>query len=97
MADDTVRIRVSVGGPDMPLYVHPDEEHVTREAARMLRERFETYSRKYRGSNLKSDFYLSMAAIDVAKRYVELNENSNAEAAGSELDSIIGELDAFLH
>ena len=97
MADDTVRIRVSVGGPDLPLFVHPEEEHATREAARMLRERVETYSRKYRGSNLTGDFYLSMAAIDVAKRYVELNGNSNAEAAGSELDSIISELDAFLH
>ncbi len=96
MADETVRIRVSVGGPEMPLYVKADEEHTTREAARMLRERFETYAKKYRGANLKSEFFLSMAAIDVAKRYIELNGNSNAEAVGQELDSIIGELDAFL-
>lgn len=96
MADNTVRIRVSVGGPEMPLYVHPDEEHATREAARMLRERYEAYARKYRGANLKSEFFLSMAAIDVAKRYVELNTDSNAQAAGDEIGSIIAELDAFL-
>lgn len=96
MEDDKVRIKIQLGDVKHPMVIDREEEPVARQAARLLTERYEVYATKFRAAQLPKDYLMAMAGLDMAMRYVRQNADSNAEAAGAELEAVIGELQAYL-
>lgn len=94
--EEKVRINIQLGDVKHPLTIDREEEPVARQAARMLTERYEGYATAYRVSKLPKEYLMAMAGLDIAMRYVRQNTDSNAEAAGQELQAVIDDLQAFL-
>ena len=94
--DKKLRIVIPVGESKYPLWVDPSEEPIYREAGRMISRRLIAYRTKFRGTNLPSEDYLAMAAIDLAAAAYRLQLKGDAEATETAVADIVADLQDFL-
>lgn len=92
---DKVKINIQVGDYKHPLIVNADDEPIYREAARLINERLVAYRTKYRVANLSQEFMLSFVALDLASKYVKLQQTNSVAPLEDELRKLTSELEDF--
>lgn len=95
--EDNIRINIQVGDVKHPLTVSKDDEPIYREAARLVNERLITYQTKYRAANLPHDFMMAFAAVDIAARYVRLQQTTSTEPVEQAIAQLTDELNEFIN
>lgn len=90
-----VNINLKVGILHHPLTVSPEDEPIYREAARLIDERYVAYSKKFTAARLKSEELLSMAAIDIAFKYVKMRRDVDVEPVEKALQALTSDLEDF--
>lgn len=92
---DKVNINIQVGEHKHPLTVHPDDEPIIREAARLINEKLVGYQTKYRAAKLPLDFLLSFVALDIATQYIRQNRNTNLTPVETAIRTLTEQLEDF--
>lgn len=94
---ERLKINIKIADQKYPLQVKPEEEGVIRKAAAMINARLAQYAEKYRGAGLSQEHMLVFTAVDIAVRFLKQDADSNADAAGEEIEKMAAELRQYLN
>ena len=75
--EDKQKITIRFGSWDLPMTVLRKDEHLYREAEKLMKERYAFYTRSYKG--LATERYMVMCMLDIAVRLqhtIERNDNT---------------------
>lgn len=76
--EDYQKITIRFGSWDLPMTVARKDEHLYREAEKLMKERYAFYTRNYKG--LATERYMIMCMLDIAVRLQHsLERNNNTE------------------
>ena len=64
--EDKQKITIRFGSWDLPMTVLRKDEHLYREAEKLMKERYAFYTRSYKG--LATERYMVMCMLDIAVR-----------------------------
>lgn len=93
--EDKQNITIRFGSWDLPMTVLRKDEHIYREAEKLLKERYAFYTNNYKG--LQTERYMFMCMLDIAvklQRAIEQNDNSELT---DRLSPLIDEIEAKLN
>jgi cell division protein ZapA len=101
MEENLFTINVTIGERLYPIVINRDEkeEEYIRSAAKLLNEMILEFKKKYPlGAESKTDTtdYLSMAALQVALKFVKLSAEKDINLFAGEIDAINKELENYL-
>lgn len=74
--DEKQKITIRFGSWDLPMTVQRKDEHIYREAEKLMKERYAFYTSNYKG--LATERYMVMCMLDIAVRLqhtIERNDN----------------------
>jgi hypothetical protein len=77
--------------------VKPEEEELVRKAGALVDTMYETYRAKYNRSDLTPEYLLTFVAVDLAKKYLRLDADSNTETLNAELETMASQLRQYLN
>ena len=75
--DEKQKITIRFGSWDLPMTVQRKDEHIYREAEKLMKERYAFYTSNYKG--LATERYMVMCMLDIAVRLqhtIERNDNT---------------------
>lgn len=95
--EDRLKINIKIGGSKHPLQVPPEDEEVVRKAAALVNGRVAHYAEKYKKMKLPQEYMLAFAAVDIAVRYLKLDNDNNTAIAETEIESMAKDLRQYLN
>ena len=91
---DKQRITIRFGSWDLPMTVYRKDEHLYREAEKLMKERYAFYTSNYKG--LQTARYMMMCMLDIAVRLQHTIEKSNTTPIVERLSPLIQEMERLL-
>lgn len=92
--EDKQKITIRFGSWDLQMTVLRKDEHLYREAEKLMKERYAFYTRNYKG--LATERYMVMCMLDIAVRLQHALENNNNEELVEKLTSLLREIEQKL-
>lgn len=74
--EDKQKITIRFGSWDLPMTVLRKDEHLYREAEKLMKERYAFYTRSYKG--LATERYMVMCMLDIAVRLQHALEHNDS-------------------
>lgn len=74
--EDKQKITIRFGSWDLPMTVLRKDEHLYREAEKLMKERYAFYTRSYKG--LATERYMVMCMLDIAVRLQHALEQNDS-------------------
>ena len=90
--EDKQRITIRFGSWDLPMTVQRKDEHLYREAEKLMKERYAFYTRSYKG--LTTERYMMMCMLDIAVRLQHSLENNTSTTLIEKLNPLIDEIES---
>lgn len=92
--DDKQNITIRFGACDIPMTVRRQDEHLYREAEKLMKERFSFYTNNYK--NQSKERYLIMSMLDIAVRLQYAMEANNDSILFEKLKPLIEDIEKKL-
>lgn len=92
--EDTQKITIRFGSWDLPMNVLRKDEHLYREAERLMKERYAFYTSNYKG--LATERYMVMCMLDIAVRLQHALENNDNADIAERLTPLVEEIEQML-
>lgn len=92
--EDKQKITIRFGSWDLQMTVLRKDEHLYREAEKLMKERYAFYTRNYKG--LATERYMVMCMLDIAVRLQHALENNNNEKLVEKLTPLLEEIEKKL-
>ncbi len=92
--EDTQKITIRFGSWDLPMNVLRKDEHLYREAERLMKERYTFYTSNYKG--LATERYMVMCMLDIAVRLQHALENNDNADTVERLTPLVEEIEQML-
>lgn len=92
--EDKQKITIRFGSWDLQMTVLRKDEHLYREAEKLMKERYAFYTRNYKG--LATERYMVMCMLDIAVRLQHALENNNNEELVEKLTPLLREIEQKL-
>lgn len=92
--EDKQKITIRFGSWDLQMTVLRKDEHLYREAEKLMKERYAFYTRNYKG--LATERYMVMCMLDIAVRLQLALENNNNEELVEKLTPLLREIEQKL-
>lgn len=92
--EDKQNINIRFGSMDLSMTVLRKDEHLYREAEKLLKERFAFYTNNYKGMQMER--YMFMCMLDVAVRLQRAMENNDNTELVDKLSPLVEEIESKL-
>lgn len=92
--EDKQKITIRFGSWDLPMTVNRKDEHLYREAEKLMKERYAFYTRSYKG--LATERYMVMCMLDIAVRLQHSQERIDSSDIVDKLSPLLDEIEAKL-
>lgn len=92
--DDKQKITIRFGSWDLPMNVLRKDEHLYREAEKLMKERYTFYTSSYKG--LATERYMVMCMLDIAVRLQHALENNDNNDIIERLNPLIEDIEKIL-
>ena len=92
--EDKQKISIRFGSWDLPMTVLRKDEHLYRNAEKLMKERFAFYTGNYKG--LATERYMIMCMLDIAVRLEHAKETGNTEPIMERLKPLLEEIEYAL-
>lgn len=92
--EDIQKITIRFGSWDLPMTVPRKDEHLYREAEKLMKERYAFYTRSYTG--LATERYMVMCMLDIAVRLQHALERQDNTDLLERLTPLITEIESKL-
>ena len=93
--EDKQKITIRFGSWDLPMTVNRKDEHLYRDAEKLMKERYAFYTNSYKG--LATERYMVMCMLDIAVRLQHSLENNANNNLIEELQPLIEEIESRLN
>ena len=88
------RITIRFGSWDLPMTVFRKDEHLYREAEKLMKERYAFYTNNYKG--LQTERYMMMCMLDIAVRYLQQQNDLDTLPFMQSIEQLTGEIEEVL-
>ena len=92
--NDKQNITIRFGSWDLPMTVQRKNEHLYREAEKIMKERYAFYTTTYKG--LATERYMIMSMLDIAVRLAHAQEKGDPAPFVSALQPLVDEIETLL-
>lgn len=92
--EEKQKITIRFGSWDLPMTVLRKDEHLYREAEKLMKDRYAFYTRSYKG--LATERYMVMCMLDIAVRLQHSLENNDSSDILKRLEPITEEIEKRL-
>ena len=92
--EEKQKITIRFGSWDLPMTVQRKDEHLYREAEKLMKDRYAFYTRSYKG--LATERYMVMCMLDIAVRLQHALEKGDQTDLVDRLCPLITEIEARL-
>ena len=92
--EDKQKITIRFGSWDLPMTVLRKDEHLYREAEKLMKERYAFYTRSYKG--LATERYMVMCMLDIAVRLQHALEQNDSTDILEKLPPLAEEIEKRL-
>ncbi|MBQ5655849.1 MAG: cell division protein ZapA [Bacteroidaceae bacterium] len=92
--EEKQKITIRFGSWDLPMTVQRKDEHLYREAEKLMKDRYAFYTRSYKG--LATERYMVMCMLDIAVRLQHALEKGDQTDLVDRLSPLITEIEARL-
>jgi hypothetical protein len=92
--EDKQKITIRFGSWDLPMTVLRKDEHLYREAEKLMKERYAFYTRSYKG--LATERYMVMCMLDIAVRLQHALEQNDSTDILEKLTPLAEEIEKRL-
>ncbi len=92
--NDKQNITIRFGSWDLPMTVHRKDEHLYREAEKIMKERYAFYTKTYKG--LATERYMVMSMLDIAVRLAHSKENGDTAPIIAAIGPLVEEIETVL-
>lgn len=89
--EDNQKITIRFGSWDLPMTVPRKDEHLYREAEKLMKERYAFYTRSYKG--LATERYMVMSMLDIAVRLQHALERGDSTGLLDRLTPLVKEIE----
>lgn len=87
-------ITIRFGSWDLPMTVPRKNEHLYREAEKIMKERYAFYTGTYKG--LATERYMIMSMLDIAVRLVHAREKGDTTPIVAAIEPLVNEIETAL-
>ena len=91
---DKQKIVIKFGSWELPMTVNRSDEHLYRQAEKLIKDRFAFYTGNYKG--LATERYMVMCMLDIAVRLAHSQEAGDQTPIVQELEPLISEIEKAL-
>ncbi|MBR1468202.1 MAG: cell division protein ZapA [Bacteroidaceae bacterium] len=92
--NDKQNITIRFGSWDLPMTVQRKDEHLYREAEKIMKERYAFYTKTYKG--LATERYMIMSMLDIAVRLAHSKENGDTTPIIAAIGPLVEEIETVL-
>lgn len=92
--EDLQNITIRFGSWDLPMTVPRKEEHLYRQAEKLMKERYAFYTRSYPG--LATERYMVLCMLDIAVKLQHSMENNDNTTLMEKLSPLLTEIEQRL-
>lgn len=92
--EDKQHITIRFGSMDLPMTVLRKDEHLYREAEKLIKERYAFYTNNYKG--LQKDRYMFMTMLDIAVRLQTVVEHNDTSSLVARISPLLQEIEQAL-
>lgn len=89
--EDKQKITIRFGSWDLPMTVNRKDEHLYRDAEKLMKERYAFYTNNYKG--LATERYMVMCMLDIAVRLQHAIESNNDSSLIDKLKPLLEEIE----
>jgi hypothetical protein len=89
--EDKQKITIRFGSWDLPMTVNRKDEHLYRDAEKLMKERYAFYTNSYKG--LATERYMVMCMLDIAVRLQHAIESNNDSSLIDKLKPLLEEIE----
>lgn len=89
--EDKQKITIRFGSWDLPMTVNRKDEHLYRDAEKLMKERYTFYTNSYKG--LATERYMVMCMLDIAVRLQHAIESNNDSSLIDKLKPLLKEIE----
>lgn len=89
--EDKQKITIRFGSWDLPMTVNRKDEHLYRDAEKLMKERYAFYTNSYKG--LATERYMVMCMLDIAVRLQHTIESNNDSSLIDKLKPLLEEIE----
>jgi hypothetical protein len=89
--EDKQKITIRFGSWDLPMTVNRKDEHLYRDAEKLMKERYTFYTNSYKG--LATERYMVMCMLDIAVRLQHAIESNNDSSLIDKLKPLLEEIE----
>jgi hypothetical protein len=89
--EDKQKITIRFGSWDLPMTVNRKDEHLYRDAEKLMKERYAFYTNSYKG--LATERYMVMCMLDIAVRLQHAIESNNDSSLIDKLKPLLKEIE----
>lgn len=93
--DEKQKITIRFGSWDLPMTVQRKDEHIYREAEKLMKERYAFYTSNYKG--LATERYMVMCMLDIAVRLQHTIERNDHTGLLDRLTTLAEEIEKNLN
>lgn len=91
---DTFQIRLTLGSTKFPITIRRADEHLYRDAEKLINQRFAFYANKF--PHQTNEMYLMMSTIEIAVRLQVAETTGNLQPVMTRLQSLINDVEKTL-
>ncbi|MBR5465840.1 MAG: cell division protein ZapA [Bacteroidaceae bacterium] len=92
--EDKQKITIRFGSWDLPMTVNRKDEHLYRNAEKLMKERYAFYTNNYKG--LATERYMILSMLDIAVRLQHALESNNDSSIIERLKPLIDDIEQKL-
>lgn len=89
--EDKQKITIRFGSWDLPMTVNRKDEHLYRDAEKLMKERYAFYTNSYKG--LATERYMVMCMLDIAVRLQHAIESNNDSSLIDKLKPLLEKIE----
>lgn len=94
-ANEKIQIKLHVYDTNFPVNIHPDDEPLYRNAAKLITDTVGNYFTHFQGLKSEKEI-LFMALIEIALRYQKATQNNDTQPYDDILDKLTTEIEQAL-
>lgn len=92
--EDKQKITIRFGSWDLPMTVNRKDEHIYRDAEKLMKERYAFYTNTYKG--LATERYMIMCMLDIAVRLQHTIEKNDSIELVNKLKPLVDDIEKLL-